>query len=279
MTSLLVKASGKGKVENLPYDDQSPNNRVDLWLPTSTPLAAGRPLIIWVPGGAALTSNEDASVIPVDKGLVEAGFAVASVRYRTSSEATWDTQLKDVKSAIRYLRAHAGIWKLYPDKFGIWGASFGGQLAALCGCTNGVAKFDVGSYLHTSSNVTVVMDDYGPTDLVKLCMTVGFTQYQAVDSWVTKLLGAPALSVPNLADDASPMFWASPASAPLAALHGKADAQVAWQQSADLVTRLTNFGVPAVAKLVDGKTHADPTLYPTDWIAAVSAMFRDWLQP
>lgn len=275
MPSLLKSATTYSKADNLPYDDASPNQVIDLYVPNNGSVT--RPLIIWVHGGGWLGGDENSGVLPIDTGMWKRGFAVASVRYRLSQEATWPAQLVDVKAAIRYLRAHAPVYGIYQTKFGIWGASAGGHLAAMCAATNGVAKFDVGSYSHTSSAVTVCNDHFGPTNLTSYVTTPGYTQYAAPTEFVSKLLGAPVLDNPDLAADASPVHWVSPTSAPALIWHGTADPIVPIQQSRELKAAYVANGVPVVLIEKAGAGHG--WTMPASEIQSTGDMFDGWLRP
>lgn len=266
--------------QNLPYDDVSPNCVLDLHLPNNG--YTQRPLIVWLHMGGWMYGDENSQVIPKDKGFVQKGFAVASVRYRLDSEAIWPAQLRDVKAAIRYLRAHAGVWGLYAPKMGVWGASAGGHLAAMCATTNGVAKFDVGNYLHTSSAVAICMDDYGPTDLASWAAGPYTGPSPSPATLVTNLLGTPAAQVPDLAADASPLHWVSPATTcPIGCLHGGADTLVPVPQSQALSSAVLSALGSSSSWVVSppGKGHADMSMYTTDWCNGVAALFDGFLRP
>src|SRR5271165_136537 len=81
---------------------------------------------------------------PVPVHLLLEGYAVASINYRLSSETLLPAQLEDCKAAIRWLRAHADEFGIDPNRIGVWGASAGGNLAALVGTTGEVRDFEVG---------------------------------------------------------------------------------------------------------------------------------------
>ncbi len=52
--------------------------------------------------------------------MAEAGFSVASVEYRTVlNGAIYADGIADVKSAIRYLRAHAGDYGIAATRVGV----------------------------------------------------------------------------------------------------------------------------------------------------------------
>ena len=68
--------------------------------------------------------------VPQARRLVCSGFALASVNYRLSGEANFPAQVHDVKAAIRFLRANAAALGLDAERFGVFGSSAGGRLAA-----------------------------------------------------------------------------------------------------------------------------------------------------
>lgn len=109
------------------------------------------PCIVWICGGAWLTMDRSAH-LPYLAQLARSGFVVASVEYRTSNEAHFPAQLIDVKSAVRYLRAHAERYRIDPERFGVMGESAGGHLTAMAALADDPA-FDVGEYLEYSSKV------------------------------------------------------------------------------------------------------------------------------
>src|SRR5690606_30588174 len=91
------------------------------------------PLIIWIHGGGwSEGGKDDPPALP----LLYARYAVASIEYRLSGRAQFPAQIHDVKAAVRFLRANAGRYRLDPDRFGVWGESAGGHLAALLGLTS-----------------------------------------------------------------------------------------------------------------------------------------------
>ena len=55
--------------------------------------------------------------------LADAGYVVASMYYRSSAEAHMPSQIIDVKTAIRFLRAHADEYEIDPDRIGIIGTA------------------------------------------------------------------------------------------------------------------------------------------------------------
>ena len=60
------------------------------------------PVIVWVHGGAWRAGSKDK--VPVTR-LLQHGFSIASVNYRLSPVARFPAQIRDIKAAIRFLRA------------------------------------------------------------------------------------------------------------------------------------------------------------------------------
>ena len=117
----------------------------ELKLDIHQPSGAGAyPLVVFVTGGGFVFAMKSANV---DRRsfIAEHGYVVASIEYRTAvAGATYRDSVADVKSAIRYLRAHAEEYGIDPRKVAIWGHSAGGYLAAMTGTTNGLRQFERG---------------------------------------------------------------------------------------------------------------------------------------
>jgi acetyl esterase/lipase len=82
--------------------------------------------------------------------------------------ATYGDGIADVRSAIRFLRAHAADYGLDTGRVAVWGESAGGYLAAMTGMTEGLEGFDARGDADQSSDVRAVIDLFGPSDLLKL---------------------------------------------------------------------------------------------------------------
>jgi hypothetical protein len=82
--------------------------------------------------------------------------------------ATYKDSVADVKSAIRYLCAHADQYDITTSKVAVWGQSAGGYLAAMTGVTNGLKQFEDTGNPGQSSTVQAVVDQFGPSDISKV---------------------------------------------------------------------------------------------------------------
>ena len=106
---------------DLAYADGSPFQTLDLYFPEGGAPEGGWPLLIYVHGGAWMMCDKRDIQLNSPLSLTGAGFAVASINYRLSSEATFPAQIYDVKAAIRFLRAHASEWAINSKRFALWG--------------------------------------------------------------------------------------------------------------------------------------------------------------
>ena len=125
------------------------------------------PAIVYINGGGFINANKD-GYIQQRLELAEHGYVVASITYRIAPASTFPAPLEDVKSAIRYLRAHADQFHIDSQHIGVMGGSAGGYLAAFAGTTSGTRQFDSGDNLEQTSDVQAVVDLYGVSDLTAI---------------------------------------------------------------------------------------------------------------
>jgi acetyl esterase/lipase len=132
---------------------------LDLYLPQKV---RGRlPVIVFLHGGGwsggTRTTGPD-----FKRFFAQDGFAVASIEYRLTPSITFPSNVEDVKTAIRWLRANHDNYGLDPGRIGLWGTSAGGHLAAVAGLAPR-GTFEGEDNLTQSSAVQCVLDAYGPT--------------------------------------------------------------------------------------------------------------------
>lgn len=221
---------------DLPYADASPAQKLDLYLPTSA--ASPFPLVIFIHGGSFLAGDKahPGGLAGADQFLA-AGYAVASINYRFSSEALYPAQIQDAKAAVRTLRRYAETYRLDPARFAVIGDSAGGTLAALLGTTCGVAELegDLPGTDTRSSCVQAVVDWYGPIDFLsmdKQSETAGCPGRQDPATSPTSLLmGAAIQSVPEKVAWTNAMNFITPDDAAFLIQHGSSDCNVPPAQS------------------------------------------------
>ncbi|MDZ4710585.1 MAG: alpha/beta hydrolase [Saprospiraceae bacterium] len=224
--------------------------KLDLYLPEET---ANPYLIIWVHGGAWHSGSKENP--PMD--LVKRGYAMASISYRKTVEAKFPAQIHDIKAAVRYLRAQASQYGYRHDKIILWGSSAGGHLAALAGLTNGHSMLEgnIGNELKTNSDIQVVLDFFGPTDLTTIMSQSTPHGVNVRGPALTLMFGKPLDQAAGELKLASPVFHVDHNDPPLFICHGDQDNQVPINQSIQLYSRYKEFGLNIQLEYVSGAGH------------------------
>lgn len=244
--------------------------KLDLFFP---PEGTGPfPVIVWIHGGGWRSGSKE-NCLPARTGFPQRGFAVASVNYRLTDAATFPAQIEDCKAAVRWLRAHAGKYGLDAERFGAWGSSAGGHLAALLGTSDAPGALDTGDHLEFSSRVQAVCDYYGPADLCSMAGPDGFERHARPEAPVSMLLGGAASENPDLAKAASPVSHVSSHDPPFLIVHGDKDRTVPVEQSRLLHQALRDAQVESDLLILPGAGHGGPAFSSSDTIEAVAAFF------
>jgi acetyl esterase/lipase len=123
------------------------------------------PAVLLIHGGG-WCSGDRSMEIPMAQELAARGYVAATVKHRLSFEAKYPAAVRDLKAAVRWLRANASSFGIDTAKIGAYGCSSGGQLASLLGATNGTAFCNgEGDNLDRSSDVQAVVNVDGPLDM------------------------------------------------------------------------------------------------------------------
>jgi acetyl esterase/lipase len=230
---------------------------LDLFLPDD---GGPFPLIIWIHGGAFRAgSKENNRAIR----MVSRGYAVASINYRLSQVAVFPALMHDAKAAVRWLRAHAESYHLDPQRFGVWGGSAGGYLAAMVGIVQDIPELEGNlGYREISSCVQAVCDWYGPSDFLHMNDVPGTMDHDAPDSPESQLIGAPIRQHPELVARTNPITYITKEKAsdlpPFLIMHGGNDRTVIPVQSQLLHDALVAVGADVTLVILGGLGHGFP---------------------
>ena len=236
--------------------------RLDLYLPPVT--RAPSPVVVWIHGGAFMHGDRTALPPLLEQErlftrLPLAGYAVASIEYRLSSEAVFPAQLEDVQASIRWLRARAQALEIDPARMAAWGESAGGHLAAFAGVAGRPGATDDGvEFAEQPTNVSAVVDWYGPTDFSAMDRQAGEISrmnHDDPDSPESRLIGAPVQERLDLVERADPARQATASAPPFLVMHGTRDGLVPFDQSQHLVSRLRELGVAVEFRPVEDADH------------------------
>lgn len=229
---------------------------------------SSKPILIFAHGGGFMAGSNRAVEQPwgdMDKimaQLAAAGYVVVAPTYRLSSEAKYPAQIRDVKTAIRWVRANAARFGADPERVGIWGTSVGGSVAALVGTSCGVANLEGADegFADQSSCVTAAADWFGVTDMALLDQHAppGGLVHNSPKSSQTALLGCQIDLCPKeFVQSANPIRYIDPSDrgTKFLIVHGEADLAVGWRQSQILQDALKSAGIESELTIVPGAGH------------------------
>nr|WP_255714115.1 alpha/beta hydrolase [Pelagibacterium xiamenense] len=221
------------------------------------------PLVVQIHGGGWMAghpnvTNDNLENMKIAANLLAAGYAVARPAYRLSAEGTFPTQLHDCKAAVRYLRHHAGVFNIDPERIGALGESAGGHLAVMLGLeTPSEFEGEVG-ITGPSSAVKAVVNWYGVIDFLSLdaqALPDARAVHEPADSAAGRLIGGALSQNHDLARRASPITWVNARAVPCLIQHGTMDRLVPSGQGVQFFEALKAAGVPAELELIEGAEH------------------------
>lgn len=243
---------------DITYAPADPSNSeghlLDLYLPESVEAV---PVVIWSGGSGWMADNGRETAAWLAPALNEAGFALAGVSIRSSSQTSFPGQLHDIKSAIRWLRANAEEYGIDGARIAVMGDSSGGWMAAMAGVTGDVPTLEGAIGLTgPSSAVQAVVAFYPPTRFTEMdantfdpC-TPGTGVLSAMllgkvichdddDSPESRLIGCSIQSCPEKVHLADPTRYVSEQDPPIMILHGVPDPLVPHAQGELLYSTLS----------------------------------------
>lgn len=243
---------------NVPYCRLT--ERRELQLDVFYPKARRRPYpaVLLVHGGG-WRSGDRSQHHAMAQQLAARGFVAVTAEYRLSSEAPYPAAVQDLKTAIRWLRAHARSYGLDTARVAVWGFSAGGQLAALVGTTNGDPLYETGSgFRSRSSQVQAIVDVDG---------ILAFTHPESGEgddskglSAATQWLGSSRLASPELWQQASALSHIGPGTPPMLFINSGVARMHAGRD--DARRQLATLGIYSEEHTFPGAPHPFPLFNP-----------------
>jgi acetyl esterase/lipase len=217
-----------------------PEQTMDIYLPSGRSADTTK-LLLMIHGGAWM-SGDKSEFTPYISKLQQLfpGYAIANMDYRlaTVSGNFFPTQENDVKAAISLLMSKRTEY-LFSDKIVLFGASAGGHLSALQ------------AYKYSSPKIRVVVDMFGPSDMVDLFNSSNFQSQAALQI----LMNGTPTSNPAIYQNSSPINFVTAQSPPTIIFHGDQDLLVNVSQSVELKNALQAAGVPVQLEIYPGMGH------------------------
>lgn len=220
---------------NVPYSIKSGKT---LHLHIITPAIANEnlqeqfPLIMWVQGSAfhkQSLGNHMAHMVEVAKH----GFVVAMVEYRWAPDDPFPAQVKDFKTATRFMLRHANKYHVNPKKYIAWGDSSGGHTVATAVMTANLPEFNDEDVTVQPLHYAACVDYYGPTDISRMNKVPSTQDHVTPHSLEGEFFGTQHLyDVPELVQKGNPITYIDDKPLPpFLIMHGNKDRLVPFEQS------------------------------------------------
>lgn len=219
--------------------EYKPGRSLLVYAPAGTN-AGPRPAAVFIHGGGWAQGNPEQFALHA-RYYAARGLVGISVGYRLARppETTVLDCVADVKSAVRWIRKHAGELGVDPARIVVLGDSAGGHLAAATALLPGLDAPD--DDLAVSAR---------PDALVLFNPVIDTTP---PDGWDLKSQGA---SVAARAADLSPMDHVASGAPPTLVIHGSADTVTPLAWSERFVAAMRSAGNTARLETLEGKGHA-----------------------
>lgn len=263
----------KRKYLDIPYDDKSKAQCMDIYLPDEG--EGPFPALIHIHGGGFAIGDKRDDHMDAYLKAVKRNMAAISIEYRLSGEAIFPAAVLDVRQAVRYIRENAAKYCIDPDKLIAIGGSAGGNLAAMLGMNIPNGEFEgeeaAGSYKETPY-VRLAIDQFGPMtfksmDAQARANGISNVEHDEPSSPESKYLGVP---LPEASDDlaakADPAYYISSNMTKMLVQHGTADRLVPYEQSVQFVNAVREkLGAGQIEFVpLEGADHEDKRFFADD---------------
>jgi acetyl esterase/lipase len=255
--------------------------QLDLYLPAH-PATSQVPGIVFVHGGG-WRAGVRANFAPMAIRMAERGYAAATISYRLSPEALYPAAVQDARAAVRWMRTHAGEHGIDPARIAIGGGSAGGQIAALAGVTDGLARFDAENRPDdgrdvVSSAVQAIVNIDGLSDFTSEAARKYEDDPARQPSSAGAWFGGRYAEKADLWREASPLLYVNPKTPPILFV-GSGQARFSLGRE-EMVAKMRVAGVASQVVLLPDTPHSfwlfDPWLEPA--VEATVAFLKEYLR-
>jgi acetyl esterase/lipase len=184
-----------------------------------------RPAIVVIHGGG-WSGNDHYRFSSLGFRLAREGYVIFTPTHRMIRDAPFPACLQDIKTVVRWIRAHAKEYQVNPDKIGAYGNSSGGHLALMTGLTGKEDQYNKeGPHQEFSSEIQAVVcsgtvGDMTHADHSDLAKRV----YRALAQGRNQKLSEQETM--TTMKQASPITYVSKETPPIVMIHGEKDGTV-----------------------------------------------------
>lgn len=224
---------------DLAYLGGARTEKADLYVPAGVETKGLRPAILVIHGGGWVGGDKAAErEVNICTTLALHGYVAMSINYHLGTKgqvaASWPQNIRDCKTAVRWLRTNASAWGIDPARIGVLGSSAGGHLASMLGVTGEGAPFDEPAGAVTPARVSAVVALYAPIQLGLGPLDEAADRRTSPLSYLDSRRAIP----------------------PFLLIHGTADRDVSVERSRAFAAALAAAGVEHRLVLVEGATHS-----------------------
>jgi acetyl esterase/lipase len=237
------------------------------------------PLILFIQGSAWLQQDIGNELAQLSR-FAQRGFVIAIVEYRPSTVAPFPAQIKDTKTALRFMKNHAATYHANTESIVLWGDSSGGHTAVMTGVSLELETLDDESPTIDPISVKAVIDYYGPTDISKMCQEPSTMDHIKPDSPEGMLIGGVnVLENTEKVKPTVPMNYISDSREipPMLIFHGNKDRLVPFGQSVMLFEALKKANKVAKFYQVNGADHGGFPFWAKNVLNIVEVFIRTYI--
>jgi acetyl esterase/lipase len=221
----------------------------------------------FVHGGAWWYGRKNITKFPFFERLVSQGHVVMDINYTLAPHSSVLGMVKDVKQAILWLKQHAAMFEINPERIVLTGQSAGAQLSLLAAYTPNAPAFQPEG-IEGDSSVRGVISYQGPPDMVALYHDIQrrFVRLfpkdlvaqlhrllelvsghgQSLASGIASVVGGTPEELPELYRQLSPLTYVGETCPPTLLLQGTHDLLVNFKDVERLYSELRQANVPVI---------------------------------
>lgn len=273
---------------DIAYGTKSERQKIDLYLPPEASKDTPVPLVIFFHGGGFMAGDRRDMQVAIYLGVLNHGYALASVGYRVSGETQFPEPVKDCKAAIRHLRAVAPKYGIDPSRFAVTGNSAGAYMALMITTSPNIAFLEDRSTGDSAfgTEVRCCIATYPPIDF---SLIDDQKNQEGVEGRPTENPKTPeclfmGACIPDLPEElvqaANPAHYLTPQVPPMMIKAGLADEVVPHTQSVYFANeaKLIAGDEKVDFELVPGAGHHDPAFKRPAFLAEAIAFLDKYLK-
>jgi acetyl esterase/lipase len=224
--------------------------------------------VVVCPGGGYGFLAKDHEGDQIARWLNSLGIQAFVLQYRIAPRYHYPAPFLDAQRAIRWVRAHAGDYRISPARIGIWGFSAGGHLASTTG-----THFDAGD-----PQAADPIDRLGsrPDFMILAYPVISFTTPYTHTGSMRNLLGDHP--DPKLVASLSNEIQVTAQTPPTFLFHTNEDNDVPAENSVLFYLALRKAGVPAEMHIYERGPHGVGLASTDAVLASWAGRLKDWLE-